>query len=131
LFQCLANGVPGPSGQIATPNVGVACENVLGIATTPPPSIMGLVAKGPPLRKSLVIKYVRRSPENGHRGPRGPLAARIVCNSAAGIVTIPSPLMEAGIAKAKTLQAKIVPVECVNVSLKIFIFVAFLRDFGK
>ena len=93
--------------------------NEPGFVTIRLPSIMDLDAKDLPLRKSLAIKYVQQSMENGLLGHHGLLVVQIVNSFEDVCATIQNLLMVVVIVLVMTLPNKIVLVACVNVS---FIF---------
>ena len=88
-----------------------------GLEPASPPSTMGRDATDPQLRKRHVIPCVPKGTENGLHGLLGPPVVQIVNNFAGETVITPSPIMEAGTAKARTLPAKTAPGACVNVSI--------------
>ena len=99
--------------------------NEPGFVTIRLPSIMDLDVKDLPLRKSLAIKYVQQSMENGLLGHLGLLVVRIVNSFEDVSATIQNLPMADVIVLVMILLNKIVLVAAVNVSfnskLKVFI----------
>ena len=92
--------------------------NEPGFVTIRLPSIMDLDVKDLPLRKSLAIKYVQQSMENGLLGHHGLLVVQIVNSFEDVSATIQNLPMADVIVLVMILLNKIVLAACVTVSSK-------------
>ena len=129
LFQCPDNGAIGQTGQNAVPHVAEVYGNVTGFAIIRLPSTMDPDAKVLLLRKSLAIKYVLQSMENGLLGHLGLLVVRIVNSFEDVSATIQNLPMADVIVLVMILLNKIVLVAVVNVSLNSNLEVFFSSEF--